>query len=687
MTEPPKAPEKMQAEATDDAARPVSAHDAAGRDASDISARAREEAARLAAEFRDAASELSSRLKSLHKAAGQILPSPKRVAPPARTSGPIRLGGSRPCETGDRDKGDSPSVGAESPVAATPGMHNAPAGEPASGDDDNTSTTTSGGGAELSAPKRPDATPSAAERARARRSQSATKPSKAASGPATPKPGAAKPSPRKRMRPAAAALAREIALPLLSLGFIGLIGGLYLTFVILAPRPPEGVDLWAVNRLPSVVILDRNGREVAARGARYGEAVPVGELPPFLIKAFLSTEDRRYYQHRGVDLRGIARAFVTNLKSGGVREGGSTITQQLARNLFLTPEQSYTRKAKEALLALWLEGRYSKDEILSLYLNRIYLGAGAYGIESAAKTYFGKSARDVTLGEAAMLAGLPKAPSTLAPTLNPEGAQDRAFDVIDNLQETGEITAFEAREARKTPPVVTGGGEDEDFGYFFDYVSAKARDIAGPDAIDLVITTTIDQKLQRDAEAAVKLVLNVDAKLAGAGQAALIAYDTGGAVRAMVGGRSYVESQFNRATQAKRQSGSAFKPFVYAAAFENGLEPKTRFTDQPIDVDGWRPTNYGDTYAGPMRLTEAMAKSVNSVAVQVSERIGRRKVVEMAHRLGVRSDLPAVPSIALGAANVSLDELTAAYLPFARHGMSAEPYAILKIGDGLGGVI
>ncbi|MCA8887883.1 MAG: PBP1A family penicillin-binding protein, partial [Parvularculaceae bacterium] len=374
-------------------------------------------------------------------------------------------------------------------------------------------------------------------------------------------------------------------------------------------------------------------------------------------------------------------------KSGGVREGGSTITQQLARNLFLTPEQSYTRKAKEALLALWLEGRYSKDEILSLYLNRIYLGAGAYGIESAAKTYFGKSARDVSLGEAAMLAGLPKAPSTLAPTLNPDGAQDRAFDVIDNLQETGEITAFEAREARKTPPVVTGGGEDEDFGYFFDYVSAKARDIAGPDAIDLVITTTIDQKLQRDAEAAVKQVLNVDAKLAGAGQAALIAYDTGGAVRAMVGGRSYVESQFNRATQAKRQSGSAFKPFVYAAAFENGLEPKTRFTDQPIDVDGWRPTNYGDTYAGPMRLTEAMAKSVNSVAVQVSERIGRRKVVEMAHRLGVKSDLPAVPSIALGAANVSLDELTAAYLPFARHGMSAEPYAILKIGDGLGGVI
>lgn len=482
-------------------------------------------------------------------------------------------------------------------------------------------------------------------------------------------------------RPWRRVLLREALSVTGSLGFAGLIGALYIAFVALAPRVPEGADLWAVNREPSIVILDRGGVELMARGSRYGQAVSVDELPPFLIKAILATEDRRFYEHRGVDLRGTLRALITNLRHGGVREGGSTITQQLARNIFLTAQQTYTRKFKEMLLALWLEGRYSKDQILALYLNRIYFGAGAYGVDAAARTYFGKSARDVSLAEAAMLAGLPKAPSQLAPTLNPFGAQARANEVIENLRETGEITEFEAREAHLNPPVISNADAKANLGYFFDYVAAAARDIAGGRKGDLIVTTTLDASLQRYAETAVNSAIGVDAKLAGAEQAALIAYDVSGAMRAMVGGRSYLESQFNRAVQAKRQPGSAFKPFVYAAAMEAGLTPQSSFVDQPVEVDGWRPTNYSEGYHGRMRLTEAVAKSVNTIAVQVTEKIGREKVVEMARRLGIKSDMMPVPSIALGGASVSLEELTSAYLPFARGGLGAHPYAIERVED------
>ena len=413
-----------------------------------------------------------------------------------------------------------------------------------------------------------------------------------------------------------------------SLALTGIAGALFVAFVLIAPRAPDSADLWAANRQTSIVILDRNGEEVAARGARYGERVAVADLPPYLVNAFLATEDRRFYEHRGVDLRGTARAFMTNLKHGGVVEGGSTITQQLARNLFLSLEQTYVRKAREALLALWLEGRYSKDEILSLYLNRIYLGAGAYGIESASKTYFGKSARDVSLSEAVMLAGLPKAPSSLAPTQNPFGAQKRADDVLQNLVETGAITDFEAREAKKHPPVIAGGNGDVDLGWFFDYIAAKARDMSGGRTGDLIVTTTLDAKMQRAAQAAIASVIGTEAKLAGASQAALIAYDANGALRAMVGGVSYVESQFNRATQARRQPGSAFKPFVYIAALEAGLTPQSSFVDQPIKIDNWEPQNYTPGYQGRMRLTEAVAKSVNTIAVQASEYAGRARVIE-----------------------------------------------------------
>ena len=469
-----------------------------------------------------------------------------------------------------------------------------------------------------------------------------------------------------------------------SVGSVAGIAGLWVAFMEIAPKQ-TATDLWAVNRLPAVIVLDKDGKELDSRGARYGEAITVEELPPYLVNAFLSTEDRRFYDHHGVDLRGMARAFMRNARSGSVVEGGSTITQQLAKNLFLSPEQTYIRKAREAMLAIWIEGRYTKDEILSLYLNRIYLGAGAYGIESAAQTYFSKSARDVTLSEAVLLAGLPKAPSTLAPTQNPFGAQDRAEEVIENLIEIKAVTPFEAREAKANPAVIKPAQTDAELGYVFDYAAAIAKTMVGEYTGDLIIKTTIDRRMQQVAEQSVKVGITVESKLAGAEQAALVAYDTTGALRALVGGRSYIESQFNRATQAKRQPGSAFKPFVYAAAFEtNDIVPSTKFTDKPVKIDDWEPKNYSDGYLGEMRLTEAMAKSVNSIAVQVSEFVGRGRVVDMAKRLGIKTNLPAVPSIALGGANVTLEELTAAYIPFSTQGLRVETYLIESISDGAG---
>ena len=463
-----------------------------------------------------------------------------------------------------------------------------------------------------------------------------------------------------------------------SIGFLGAIGGLAFAFIYMAPRVPENADLWNVNRQSAIIVLDRNGDEIAARGARYGEEVQPEELPSYFLQAILSTEDRRFLDHNGVDLRGTIRAALANVRSGAVVEGGSTITQQLAKNLFLSPEQTYERKIREALLALWLEGRYSKNQILSLYLNRIYLGAGAYGIESAALTYFNKSARDVTLAEAAMIAGLPKAPSTYAPTQNLHGAQKRAGDVLDNLLEIKAVDPFDIREARLNPATVIAPNVDSDLGYFFDYIAAKAKKLTGSIAGDIIVTTTIDQKLQRDAEIAVTAALDVEMRLKGADQAALVAYDSAGALRAMVGGRSYKASQFNRAVQARRQPGSAFKPFVYVAAMESGMRPSTRLIDRPVTFGDWSPTNYTDRYRGSVRLTEAMAHSINTVAAQLSERVGPKNVADAAMRFGIR-DVPSFRAIALGAVDVTLEELTGAYLPFARGGTKPTPYAIERI--------
>jgi len=451
-------------------------------------------------------------------------------------------------------------------------------------------------------------------------------------------------------------------------------------FVLFAPRLPETTDLWDANRPPSLIVYDRKGETIASRGSDYGETVPLEEMPKHLIDAVLATEDRRFYSHRGVDPRGLARAMVANIRSGAIVQGGSTITQQLAKNAFLSSERSGTRKAKEALLAGWIEGRYTKDEILSVYLNRIYLGAGAYGVDAASKVYFDKSVRDLTLQEAAVIAALPKAPSTLAPTKNPEGANRRAAEVIDNMVEDGRLDWETAQFAKAEPARVAETARETAYGYFLDYVVARLDERAEIGlSSDLVVRTTLDARLQAAAEKAVADIVAEDGGDGEFEQAALIAYGTDGGVRAVVGGAAYAESQFNRATQALRQPGSAFKPFVYLAALESGLTPKSIFLDAPIEIDGWRPTNYADTYSGPVRLAEAMGRSINTVSVQVSEAVGRDKVIATARRLGVATEMEPHPSLALGAFETTLETLAGAYIPFANGGMAAEPHVLVSV--------
>ena len=465
---------------------------------------------------------------------------------------------------------------------------------------------------------------------------------------------------------------------------------------------PKGpVDLFSAGRPVGLTILDRNGERLgtrgieydedgtrrATRGISYREAVPLDDLPPYVVDAFISTEDRRFFEHPGFDPRGLARALVANVQAGRVVEGGSTITQQLAKNLFLSPEQTIMRKLEEMQLALWLEARLSKEEILSLYMNRIYLGAGTYGIEAAADAYFSKDATELTLAEAAILAGLPKAPSTLAPTANLEGAIARSAEVIDNLVETGDIDPVTAEVAKLVPPDLALRERNVSYGYFLDRVTEAIYDRFGTLHEDLIVTTTLDLDMQAAAQDAVTTALDDAARARGAEQAALIAYDDHGGIVAMVGGASYETSQFNRASQAKRQPGSAFKPFVFLAALESGFDPGTMMIDRPVAVGDWRPRNYGDRYRGPIRLADAVASSANSVAVQVTETIGRDRVVDAARRAGINAPLDPVPSIALGAFEVSLENLTGAYLPFAQEGAEVLGHVLARVETRGGEVI
>jgi len=450
-------------------------------------------------------------------------------------------------------------------------------------------------------------------------------------------------------------------------------------FVWTAAHLPPIQSLEVPKRPPAVQILGLSGRTLATRGDMGGAAVALKQLPAYLPQAFLAIEDRRFYKHRGVDFIGIARALVANLLRRNVSQGGSTLTQQLAKNLFLTQARTFDRKIQELVLALWLEHKFTKPEILELYLNRIYFGAGAYGVEAAAQRYFGKSARQLTLAEAAMLAGLVKSPSRLSPARNPDGAERRAQVVLAAMVDAGFITDGMAKTAIANEPRIvkpTAGGSAN---YVADWIMDVLNDLIGRVEQDIVVDTSIDPNLQAAAETALIEELAQKGEKFGVGQGAMVAMSPDGAVRAVVGGRNYGESQFNRAIAAKRQPGSAFKPFVYLAALERGLTPDTVREDRPLDVKGWRPENYRREYLGPVTLTRALANSLNTVAVRLTLEVGPKAVVRTAHRLGIASPLNPNASIALGTSEVSVIELVSAYAPFANGGMAIMPHVVDRV--------
>ena len=433
------------------------------------------------------------------------------------------------------------------------------------------------------------------------------------------------------------------------------------------------------KRPPTIQITGMDGSVIATRGEMPGANVSLKDLPPYLPKAFIAIEDRRFYSHFGIDPTGIIRAAVTNLLHRGVSQGGSTLSQQLAKNLFLTQERTMQRKLQEVELALWLERKYSKNEILELYLNRVYFGSGAYGVEAAAQKYFGKSAKNVSLSEAAMLAGLVKSPSRLAPNRNPDGAEKRAQIVLSAMADTNFITEAQAKAAIEKPSYAVKPVGAGTINYVADWIGEVLDDLVGQIDQNIVVETSIDPKLQSVAEAAIIDELATKSVKFNVTQGALVAMTPSGAVRAMVGGRNYAESQFNRAVTAKRQPGSAFKPFVYLTAVEGGMTPDTVRQDAPLDVKGWRPENYSREYFGPVTLTQALSMSLNTVAVRLGLEVGPANVVRTAHRLGIASKLEPNATISLGTSEVSLNELVGAYAPFANGGFSASPHVVNRI--------
>jgi penicillin-binding protein 1A len=433
------------------------------------------------------------------------------------------------------------------------------------------------------------------------------------------------------------------------------------------------------KRPPTIQITGMDGSVIATRGEMPGANVSLKDLPPYLPKAFIAIEDRRFYSHFGIDPTGIMRAAVANLIHRGVSQGGSTLSQQLAKNLFLTQERTFQRKLQEVELALWLERKYSKNEILELYLNRVYFGSGAYGVEAAAQKYFGKSARNVSLSEAAMLAGLVKSPSRLAPNRNPEGAERRAQIVLGAMADVKFITDAQAKAAIEKPSYAVRPVGAGTINYVADWIGEVLDDLVGQIDQNIVVETSIDPKLQSVAEAAIIDELATKSVKFNVSQGALVAMTPDGAVRAMVGGRNYAESQFNRAVTAKRQPGSAFKPFVYLTAIEAGMTPDTVRQDAPIDVKGWRPENYSREYFGPVTLTQALSMSLNTVAVRLGLEVGPANVVRTAHRLGIASKLEPNATISLGTSEVSLNELVGAYAPFANGGLAVSPHVVNRI--------
>jgi penicillin-binding protein 1A len=477
-------------------------------------------------------------------------------------------------------------------------------------------------------------------------------------------------------------------------------GGLLMLLALAIPAFREtSDDDWLKKSELAVTFLDRYGNEVGSRGIRHNDAIPLDQFPDHLIKATLATEDRRFYEHFGIDIPGLFRAMLTNARAGGVVQGGSSISQQLAKNLFLSNERTIERKVKEAFLALWLEVRLPKNEILKLYLDRAYLGGGTFGVDAAAQFYFNKSARDVNLSEAAMLAGLFKAPSKFAPHINLPAARARANVVLDNLVEAGFMTEGQVFGARRNPAMAVDRRDERSPNYYLDWAFDEMKKLVEtlPKSVHervFVVRLALDVDLQKNSEKAIENSLKEYGREYKAKQGAAVLMDIDGAVRAMVGGRDYSESQFNRATDALRQPGSSFKPYVYATALMNGFKPTSVVVDSPVCIGNWCPKNYGGGHAGSMTLTQALVRSINVIPVKLSialgngnPKIGRAKIKETARKAGLRTPLPDTPSMPIGADEVTVLDHTGGYTIFPNLGKAMAPHAVLEVRSGAGDLI
>lgn len=502
------------------------------------------------------------------------------------------------------------------------------------------------------------------------------------------------PAPKRRKR---SLLGRLVGL-LLVLGFWGaVVGGLAFAYIWFS-LDQRGL-LQIPQRQPGIMLLASDGTVLSEQGAFFGDSARMVELPDYVSNAVIAIEDRRFRSHYGVDPIGLARAITRNFLAGHMVQGGSTLTQQLAKNLFLTPERTLTRKAQEAVLAIWLESKFTKDEILQLYLNRVYFGSGAYGIEQAARVFYNKPAAELTIIEAATLAGVLKAPNNYSPSKQPEDSAARAKLVITAMAAQSYITLDDAQSAITAPSSVIAGDYVPAKQYAVDWINDQLPLLVKDYDQSIVVETTIDPNIQNSAELSLRQRLNESGKKLNVSEGAIVVMDGSGAVTAMVGGRSYKKSQYNRATQAKRQPGSAFKPFVYLTAFEHGYTPDSIVVDESLQIGGWSPENFKQKYQGPVTLEHAFAESINTIAAKLAFAVGPANVAATAERLGITSNLGHDASIALGTSEVTPLELTAAFVPFANGGTVVQPYVVRRIvtrdgkvlyerkGDGLGRVV
>jgi penicillin-binding protein 1A len=477
------------------------------------------------------------------------------------------------------------------------------------------------------------------------------------------------------------------------------IGAVVLTALAKPAMRSVNEENWLKQTDLAVTFLDQSGNLLGKRGILHLESVAVEQLPEHLVKAVLGTEDRRFYEHFGIDFTGLIRAMMTNAQAGGVVQGGSTITQQLAKNLFLSNERSLERKIKEAFLAFWLEARLPKNEILKLYLDRAYLGNGVFGVQSAAEHYFGKNVRDISLAEAAMIAGLFKAPSRFSPMVNLPAARARAADVLSNMVEARFLTEGQVAAALRHPATPVERATDTVADYALDYGFEEIKQLAASGKLGsertLIVRTPIERALQRHSERVIDSMLKEHGPAYDVSQAAVVVLDLDGGLKAMVGGRDYGQSQFNRATIAMRQPGSSFKSFVYAAALAEGIiKPDTIVTDKPTCVGNWCPANYGRSYAGSMSATVAIAKSINTIPIQLTtqlgkgnNKIGRQKVIDLTKAIGFENTLRDMTSLPIGASEVTVIDMAAGFNTFANGGRLAKPYVAREILNPAGDVI